>query len=310
MHPFRFGVQMSEATSGAEWADKARRMEGLGYSTLFMPDHFDDTTLAPLPAIAMAAAATETLRVGTLVLGNDYRHPAVVAKEAATIDFLSDGRIELGIGAGWMIADYDELGWEYDRAGLRIERLEEAIAVIKGAWAPGPFSFAGDHYRITDYDATPEPVQKPHPPLLVGGGGKRVLSLAAREADIVGVNPNLKAGAVTADVAKTALAKETADKIGWIREAAGNRFDDIELQVRYFVAAVTDDRVGFAEMMAEPVGISAEDALNSGLALVGTEDEIVETCLQRREEYGFTYIVVGEGEIDSFAPIVERLAGQ
>lgn len=310
MHPFRFGVQMSEATSGAEWAEKARRIEGNGFSTLFMPDHFDDTMLAPMPAIAMAAAATQTLRVGTLVLGNDYKHPAVVAKEAATIDLLSDGRLELGIGAGWMIADYEEIGWEYDRPGVRIERLEEAVVVIKGAWAPGAFSFAGEHYTITDYDATPEPAQKPHPPLLIGGGGKRVLSLAAREADIVGVNPNLAAGAATPEVAKTALAKETADKIGWIKEAAGDRFDDIELQVRYFVAAVTDDRVGFAEMIAGPVGISAEDALASGLALVGTEDEIVETCLQRREEYGFTYIVVGEGEIDSFAPIVERLAGQ
>ncbi|MCZ7531322.1 MAG: LLM class flavin-dependent oxidoreductase [Acidimicrobiia bacterium] len=171
MHPFRFGVQMSEATSGAEWAEKARRIEGNGFSTLFMPDHFDDTMLAPMPAIAMAAAATQTLRVGTLVLGNDYKHPAVVAKEAATIDLLSDGRLELGIGAGWMIADYEEIGWEYDRPGVRIERLEEAVVVIKGAWAPGAFSFAGEHYTITDYDATPEPAQKPHPPLLIGGGG-------------------------------------------------------------------------------------------------------------------------------------------
>lgn len=312
MHPFRFGVQLAEATSGQAWVDQARKLEDLGYSTLFMPDHFDDTMLAPMPAIAMAAAATSTLRVGTLVLGNDYKHPAVVAKEAATIDLLSDGRVELGLGAGWMTADYEELGLEFDRPGVRIDRLSEAIEVVKGAWAPGPFSFSGDHYTVTDYDATPETVQKPHPPLLIGGGGKRVLSLAAREADIIGVNPNLAAGAVGPKIVDTVLAEATTEKIGWIREAAGNRFDDIELQVRYFLAAITDDGRGYAEAMAAGFGVDLDPdaALASSLALVGSVEEIIDRCHQRREEWGFSYIVVGGDEIETFAPVVERLAGR
>ncbi|MEZ5169450.1 MAG: TIGR03621 family F420-dependent LLM class oxidoreductase [Acidimicrobiia bacterium] len=312
MHPFRFGVQLAEASSGRDWADQARKLEDLGYSTLFMPDHYDDTMLSPMPALAAAAAATDTLRVGTLVLGNDYRHPAEVAKEAATVDLLSDGRLELGLGAGWMIADYEELGLDYDRAGVRIDRLAEAIQVVKGAWSPGPFSFTGDHYTIADYDATPEPVQEPHPPLLIGGGGKRVLSLAAREADIIGVNPSLAAGAVDPTIMDDALADATTVKIGWVRDAAGDRFDDIELQVRYFLAAVTDDARGYAEAIAAGFGvdIDPETALASSLALVGSVDEIVDRCYERREEWGFSYIVVGGDEIESFAPVVERLAGQ
>ncbi len=308
--PFRFGVQAAEATSGEDWRTKARQVEDLGYSTLLLPDHFVDTMLAPLTAAAVAAEATSTLRVGTLVLGNDYKHPAIVAKETATIDLLSGGRAELGIGAGWMKADYDALGMTYDRPGVRVDRFEEAIRVIKGSWAEGPFSFAGDHYTVTDYDGTPTPVQQPHPPLLIGGGGRRVLSIAAREADIVGVNPNLAAGAVGNEIVTDTLAEATRQKIAWVREAAGDRFDDLELQVRYFLAAVTDDRIGLAEAMAPGFGISPEDALDSGLALVGTVEEIVDICHERREAYGFSYLVVGDTEMDAFAPVVERLAGE
>jgi len=307
--PFRFAVHLADAVSDDDWREKARRAEALGYSTLYMPDHFVDTRLAPLPAVAMAAAATETLRVGTLVLGNDYKHPAVVAKEAATIDLLSDGRLELGIGAGWMEVDYTALGLPYDPAGVRVDRLAEAVQVIKGCWGDGAFSFSGRHYSITDYDGLPKPVQRPGPPLLIGGGGRKVLSLAGRQADIVGINPNMRAGAMTSEAVQTSLAEHTSEKIGWVRAAAGERFDEIEVQIRYFLCSITDDRVGLAEMMAPGFGITAEQALGSGLALVGTVDHVVEQLEQRREEWGVTNVVIGDDVVDQFAPVVARLAG-
>lgn len=310
-HPrkFRFGVQVTTAESAAHWREKARRIEDLGYSTLFMPDHFEGTPLAPMVAIAFAAEATSTLRVGHLVLGNDYKHPAVVAKEAATIDLLSDGRLELGLGAGWMIADYEQLGIRYDSAGTRIARLDEAIRVVKGCFADGPFDFAGEHYTISGYDAQPSPVQQPHPPLVVGGGGPKVLRLAGREADIVGINPNLRAGAITADAAQSTVAEVTRQKLGWVREGAGDRFDDLELQIRYFVAAITDDARGFAEMMAPAFGIDAESAMGSGAVCVGAVDTVCDLLEQRREEWGVSYCVFGEDTFEAFAPVVARLAG-
>ena len=306
---FRFGVQTAAAASGREWREKARKVEALGYSTLYMPDHFIDTVYAPMVGIAAAAEATETLRVGTLVLGNDYKHPAVTAKEFATLDVLSNGRVEAGIGAGWQQTDYDALGLPYDRPGVRIERLAEAVAICKGAWGPEKFTLDGELYRITDYDGIPKPVQQPHPPILVGGGGERLLKLAGREADIVGINPNLRKGAVTNDAVQTSVASATKQKIEWVREGAGNRFDDLELQIRYFMTAVTDDRRGLAEAMAGGFGLSADDALESGVACVGTVDEICDLLVARRDEWGVSYVVVGDDQYEAFAPIVERLAG-
>jgi probable F420-dependent oxidoreductase len=305
---FRFGVQVSAATSAADWREKARKMEGLGYSTLFMPDHFDGQQLAPMVGMAMAAEATETLRVGALVFDNDYKHPAILAKEAATIDLLSDGRLELGIGAGWMRTDYEALGLPYDSPGTRVERLEEALTVIKGAWGGKPFTFTGKHYSITDYDGLPKPVQQP-PPILIGGGGRRVLSLAAREADIVGINPNLRAGAVGPEAAQDSVAAMTRQKIAWVREAAGDRIDEIELQVRCFVAAITPDRQSMAEAVAPAFGVSAEDALESLIMLAGTVEEVVDQLTARREEHGFSYIVLGDDTYEPFAPVVAQLAG-
>jgi probable F420-dependent oxidoreductase len=306
---FRFGVQASGASSGAEWREFARKVEALGYSTLFMPDHFVDTQLAPMVGIAFAAEATTTLRVGHLVLGNDYKHPAVVAKEAATIDVLSDGRVELGIGAGWMKVDYDALGWEYDRPGVRIARLEEALAVINGAWSEGAYDFAGEHYTIQQYDGIPKPVQQPRPPIVIGGGGEKLLKLAGREADIVGINPNLRAGAVGPDAIKSALAAETTQKIEWVRQGAGDRFDDLELQIRYFVASITDDPHGLADAIAPGFGITGDEALASGLALVGTVDACIEMLQERRERWGVSYISFGQDNFETFAPVVAALAG-
>jgi probable F420-dependent oxidoreductase len=308
MKPFRFGVQMSTVGSGSEWRDKARKLEDLGYSTLFMPDHFGEE-LAPLPAIAMAAAHTTTLRIGSLVFDNDYKHPAILAKEAATIDLLCDGRLELGLGAGWMRTDYDQLGLPYDSPAVRVDRFEEALHVVKQCFTGEKFTYHGEHYRITDYASWPKPVQQPGPPLLIGGGGKRVLSIAAREADIVGVNPNLRAGEIGLEAAKDSLREQTDLKVKWIREAAGARIDDIEIQMRFFITKVTPDRMKLAEAMAPSFGVSPGEALESGAALVGTEDEIAEQLHRRREEWGLSYVVVGDDNIDEFAPIVAKLAG-
>lgn len=307
--PFRFGVQVGDAASDEDWREKARRVEALGYSTLFMPDHFVDTRLAPLPALAMAAAVTDTLRIGSLVFGNDYKHPAVLAKEAATIDLLSDGRLELGLGAGWMEADYRALGLPYDPAGVRIERLAEAVQVVKGCFGPGPFTFEGEHYSLRDYDGTPKPVQQPGPPLLIGGGGRKVLTLAGREADIVGINLNLRAGAITADAALDATAVMTRQKVEWVREGAGDRFDEVELQIRCFLCSVTDDRQAFAEAVAPGFGVSPDEVLEAGPVLVGTLDEMEEQLLRRREEWGVSYVVVGDDVFEALAPLVARLAG-
>jgi len=306
---FRFGVQASGAGSRREWQDKARKIEALGYSTLYMPDHFLDTVHAPMIGIAMAAEATESLRVGTLVLGNDYKHPAVVAKEFASLDVLSDGRVEAGVGAGWMKTDYDALGLPYDRPGTRIERLGEALTILKGAWSDGPFSLDGRHYTISDYDGIPKPAQKPHPPILVGGGGPRLLRLAGREADIVGINPNLRAGEVSPDAVQDSIAAMTKQKIEWVREGAGDRFDALELQIRYFMTSLTDDRRALAEAIAPGFGLDPDVALESGVALVGTVDECCDLLTKRREEWGVSYVVLGDDQFEAFAPVVSRLAG-
>jgi probable F420-dependent oxidoreductase len=307
---FRFGVQTpSSGGSAKAWRERARKIEDLGYSTLFMPDHFVDMELAPMVGISFAAAATERLRIGMLVLGNDYKHPAVAAKEAATVDLLSDGRLEFGLGAGWQQTDYDALGFPYDPAGTRVERLAEAVEVVKGVWSDGPFDFRGEHYTITGYDGAPKPVQRPHPPILLGGGGRRMLQLAGRVADIVGINPNLRRGAVTDDAVKSTLADVTREKLAWVREGAGDRFDDLELQIRYFFAAIHDDARALAGTVAPGFGITADEAIDSAIALVGTVDEVCDRLVQRREEWGVSYVVLGEDSFEAFAPVVARLAG-
>ena len=306
--PFRFGVQTKTAGSRREWVELIRKIDDLGYGSVTMPDHFDDQ-LAPTVALMAAADASERLRLGALVWCNDYRHPVVFAKEAATLDLLSDGRLELGIGAGWMTSDYTEAGLTHDRAGVRIERMVEAVEVLKGLFGDGPFSYQGRHYTITDLDGTPKPVQRPHPPFLIGGGGPRFLRLAGRHADIVGINPNMAAGAITPEIGADATAERYAEKLGWVREGAGDRFDDIELQIRTFFVVVTDDRQGTAEALAAGVGLTPAQGLASPLALVGTPAQIAEDLRERRQRFGFSYIVVGQDQYEAFAPVVEELAG-
>ena len=306
-HTFRFGVQTSSGRTGEEWAEKARRVEGLGYSTLLIPDHFNDQ-LAPMPAMMAAADATTTLRVGSLVLDNDYKHPLIHAKEAATIDVLSGGRLEFGLGAGWMRTDYDASGMVYDSPGVRISRFKEGLTIIKRLLGDGPVNFTGTYYTITNHEGTPKPVQKPVP-ILVGGGGKRVLSIAAREANIVGINFNLEQGAVNRATMQTGGAGSTDEKIGWIRAAAGPRFDDLELNVTVFVAVVTDDQAGMAERVGPGFGMSPAEVLDSPHALIGSVDQIVETLQARRERYGISYVAFSGDGFERLAPVVARLGG-
>ncbi|MBW3668619.1 MAG: TIGR03621 family F420-dependent LLM class oxidoreductase [Actinobacteria bacterium] len=306
--PFRFAVQTAFAPDGKTWRERARQVEDLGYSTLYIPDHFGEQ-FGPLVALAVAADATERLNVGSLVFDNDYRHPLVLAKELATLDLLSEGRLEVGLGAGWMKTDYDESGMAYDSPGTRIDRMVEGLAVMRGLWSQPTFSFSGEHYTITNAQGLPRPHSQPHPKIVIGGGGRKVLSIAAREADIVGVNPDLRSGAVDQNTAASALADRYRERIQWIREAAGDRFDDLELQVLTFMVNVGADPVETAANIAPLFGVDADAALEIPLALIGSVDTICETLQQRREEYGLSYIVVHEPEMAAFGEVVARLAG-
>ncbi|MBW3614860.1 MAG: TIGR03621 family F420-dependent LLM class oxidoreductase [Actinobacteria bacterium] len=308
MRPFRFGVQTSSAPTGRVWRERARKIEDLGYSTLYVPDHFGDQW-GPIVAMTIAAEATETLNVGALVFDNDYRHPVVLGKEIATLDLASEGRVEFGIGAGWMKSDYDEAGLVYDPPGVRIERMVEGLAVMKQLWGEGRAQLDGSHYTLSGAQGLPRPHSAGGPRIVIGGGGRRVLSIAAREADIVGVNPSLAAGYVGAEVAVSSTAPYYRERIGWIREAAGDRFADLELQCLTFMVQFTDDRRGTYEAVAPLFGLTPEEAAEVPIALAGTVAEMVETLQQRREEYGFSYVVVHDPEMEQFAEVVAKLAG-
>ena len=307
--PFRFGVQEHGAASAREWREKARQVEALGYSALYLPDHFGDQ-LAPMPALMAAADATTTLRVGSLVLDNDYRHPVVLAKEAATLDLLSDGRFDLGLGAGWLASDYEQSGIPYDSAGTRIERLEEALVVIKGLLAGGSFSFSGRHYQVKDMEGSPSPAQKPRPPILLGGGGRRMLGLAARQADIVNVNYDLREGRINRALVRTGFAEATDEKLGWIRDAAGDRLESLELSVTIFLVNVTDDRDSMAASVATGLGSEPGAILAMPHFLIGTVDQLVDDLLARRERFGMSFVIVPGTAAESLAPVVERLTGR
>jgi probable F420-dependent oxidoreductase len=309
MHPFRFGVQLSNAENGAAWRATARKIEDLGYSTLFIPDHFEDQ-FGPLVALTVAAEATSTLRVGSLVFGNDYRHPMVLAKEIATLDLFSEGRVEFGLGAGWMTTDYEQSGIGEDPAGIRISRMAESLSVMKSLWSEGEATFAGDHYRIAGALGAPTPVQRPHPPIIIGGGGPRVLGIAAREADIVGVNPSLAAGYIGPEVLETTTADYYHQRIEWIRQAAGDRFDDLELQCLTFLVQIVPDRKEAVARLADMLSLSTEQVEGSPIAMIGSTDEIAQSLRRRREEFGFSYLVVHEAEMEAFAPVVAALTGQ
>ena len=307
--PFRFAFSLDGLDGPDEIAARARRAEDMGYSAVVMTDHFDDRH-GPLVAMTAVALATTSLRVGTLVLANDYRHPAVLAKELASLDQVSGGRLEFGVGAGWMASDYEQAGIGFDRPGVRIERLDEAVSVLEGCFCEGPFDFEGDHYTIKGLESQPKPVQKPRPPLLMAGGGHRMLALAARRADIVGINPSLHSGAIDEHAGPTATAGATDAKLAVVRDAAGDRFGALELQTRVHLAAITDDAHALASAAAPAFGITAEQALASPHALVGTIDECVATIEGWRERWGISYISLMGGSAEAMAPVVERLSGR
>lgn len=309
MTPFRFGVQLSNADSPARWRDLARKIEELGYSTLFIPDHFDDQ-FGPLVALTVAAEATEHLRVGSLVFGNDYRHPVLLAKEIATLDLMSEGRVEFGLGAGWMTSDYEQSGMAMDAPGLRISRMAESLAVMKSLWSTGACTFAGEHYTLSGAKGTPTPYRQPHPPIIIGGGGRRVLGIAAREADIVGVNPSLAAGYIGPEVVATTTAEYYDERVQWIKEAAGDRMGSLELQILTFLVQVVPDREDATQRIAEMMGVTPEQVDGSPIALIGTVEQIIERLIERRQRWGFSYLVVHEAEMESFAPVVAALSGQ
>jgi probable F420-dependent oxidoreductase len=306
-HPrrFRFGIQLHTAPDGASWAGLARKAEDLGYSTLFLPDHFGDQ-LAPVPAMMAAADATTTLRVGALVFDNDYKHPVVLAKELATIDRLSGGRVEVGLGAGWMNTDYEQSGIPMEAPGVRVSRMEEGIAVLKGCFDEGPFSFGGEHYTITGYDGQPKPLQSP-PPLLIGGGAKRVLSIAGREADIVGINPSIHSGAVDAAAAQDGQAERTDEKLGYVKAAAGDRYADLEINMLQFAGIVTDDRAGTAQMMAPLFGMDPSALETYPHVCIGSVEQICESLQYRRERWDASYFVFQGDTMEVMAPVVAAL---
>ncbi len=306
--PFRFTLQASHMEQPEDLIPLARKAEDIGVSVLTVADHLDDQ-LAPIAALMAAADATTTLRVGTLVFSNDYRHPAVLAKEAATVDRLSGGRLEFGLGAGWMTTDYESTGIPLDPPSVRIERLEEALAIITALWSGEPVTHHGRFYDVDGLVGSPLPAQRPHPPIVIGGGGRKVLEVAGRHADVINLNPSLTAGVIDHRAGPTATPESTEQKIGWIRDAAGDRFDGIELGTRIHLAIVTDDRQAMFDALAGGFGMTPEQAAGSPHALCGTIDEIAEDLQERRDRFGLSSIGLSASSLDDLAPLIDRLAG-
>src|ERR671918_244874 len=309
MRPFRFGVNLRSAGSRAEWADKARRLEDQGYAMLSVPDHLAPM-LAPMAALGSAAESTTRLRIGTMVLNNDFRHPVLMAREAAALDVLSDGRLELGLGAGHMKSEYDEAGLRFDPGEVRVARLAEALVVVKRLLEGKPVTFAGDHYHVTDHTIYPRPVQQPRPPIFVGGNAPRVLRLAAREADIVGLTGiSFTRGGLERELSGFRAAAVDA-QVRLVREAAGDSFDTIELNALIQRVVETDDRRAAAVELAQQwPQLSADEILESPYILAGTVEEMAEQLQARRERWGISYFTTQQAYGDAFAPVVARLAG-
>jgi probable F420-dependent oxidoreductase len=313
---FRFGVIDESSLSREEWVQKAQRVEQLGYSTFLIRDHFIqgdfNHQLAPIPALMAAADATKKLRVGSLVFANDYRHPVMLAKEAATLDVLSNGRFELGIGAGWLRSEYEQTGISFDPPGIRVERMQEALHILKGVFAEEPLTFVGKHYSITHLESFPKPTQKPHPTLLIGAGSKRMLSIAAREADIIGILPKALTSGTISEEPSERFAEAIAQKVEWIRQAAGERFDEIELSMVVTVEIAHDQHQKAEQILRQRgwSGITVEQVLEMPSMLIGSIDQITEKIQILRAKYAFSYFVISDTCLETFAPIVTQLNGK
>jgi probable F420-dependent oxidoreductase len=315
--PFRFAVQAHVGpgapipTTATEFRDMARRTEHLGYSTLFLGDHYIDRSritqyVAPLTAMGVAAGCTTTLRIGSRVFCVDYHVPAVLAKEAATLDLLSDGRLELGLGAGWNPVEYEAMGLTFEDAPLRVTKMEEVLALFRAHFNGEELDFRGKHATATGYVGLPLPVQRPHPPIMIGGGRKRVLSIAAREADIVSF-ANVPVVAVD-DAGRTPHDVAT-ERLGWVQAAAGERFDHLDIEASPYFLAITDDPTAAVETVATRFGAPTDIVLDHPNVLIGTAGEIEERLQERRERYCVNYVTIPEAQLEGFAPIAQRLAG-
>jgi probable F420-dependent oxidoreductase len=305
-HAFRFGAKATRATSGKEWRDLAKQAEDLGYASFQIDDHFGNQ-LAPVPAIMAAAAATEKIYVGPHVAGIDFRNPVLFAKEAATIDLLSDGRMMLGLGAGWSKDDYAIAGIEQAPASTRIERLGEAVAIMRGLWGAEPFSFEGAHFTVAESNAMPKPVNQI--PILIGGGGQKLLTLATQVADIVGINPKIVGKSINPRSMATAAADAVDEKIGFVKAAAGDRFGEIELQLQLFKTVVTDDPGPTVDALAKAFGLPPEVVATAPFFQIGSVAQIKENLIAMRERWGISYIVCQNDGTQALAPIVAELAG-
>ncbi len=299
---------MTGSFEGMSWAESAREVEALGYSTLFVPDHFHEG-YGPITAMATAAAATTTLKVGPMVLACDFRHPAVLSRELASIDQLSRGRLEVGLGAGYQETDYDRTGIAMDPPGIRVERLMEHVRVLKLLFGAGPVNFTGRHYEINDLDGTPKPFRAGGPPIIIAGGGERMLRFAATAADIIGVNPKLPSAKRGGAAGRDALGAAIDTKFGWIRDAAGARFEQLEFTAWLSVAAITDDPTAIAERIGRRFDAAADEVLASPIFLLGSEAEVVDRLHERRKRWGYSYHVVQGDKAHEFAPVVRSVAG-
>ncbi|HEX5828009.1 MAG TPA: TIGR03621 family F420-dependent LLM class oxidoreductase [Candidatus Limnocylindrales bacterium] len=318
MKPFRFLAEPGDITDGPSLRDAARKAEAIGISVLVYPDH----VVVPfgfVPLLATAAAATDRLRVAPFVANNDLRHPALLAQDLATLDVLSGGRLEVAIGAGWNRPEYDALGLAFDPVGVRVSRLAEAVTVLKGCFTGEPFSFDGAHYTLTAHTGLPKPLQAPHPPLFIGGGGRRILALAGREADIVGLAPRtmpaVRGGDVVRSDPRSITIAATEEKLAWVREAAGDRYEALELNVYPTGSApqITDNaRKAAADVLdgiraRTGVEITVEEYLESPHVFIGSVGALVAKLEELRERLGIASFMVGD--VDTLAPVVERLAG-
>jgi probable F420-dependent oxidoreductase len=313
--PFRFGVWAENAHTPAQLLDTACRAEGSGFSTLLIRDHliegpFPDQ-FGPLTALAFVAARTTTLRVGTMVISNDFRHPAVLAKEVATLDVLSEGRAELGLGAGFLRMEYEQTGMAFDDAGTRVDRLEEALDVLKGLFSPGPFEYRGRHYRIEGLESFPVPAQRPHPPILVAGSRRRMLSLAARQADIVAIQPVSTGSGDVVDDSDARSPERLQLQLGWIRDAAEGRLSELELSSSATIVVAHDRTRAAAELaLSRNWAVTPEQVLEMPSVFIGSEGQVSELFEERRERFGLSYFVMTDLALDAARPLVARLAGR
>ena len=320
--PFRFGVQSFHAESGKAWAEQAQAAEHLGYSAFHLADHIIGPgpalertnhplqSLAAVPAMAYAAAVTSTIKIGCRVFCVDYHLPVVLIKEAMTIDMLSDGRLELGLGAGWLADEYAAMGLTMDSPGRRINRLRRVVEATKAYAASGQLSIDNEDIHWQEFEGMPKPVATPHPPIMIGGGSPKVLKLAGETADIVSLNFNNRQGIIGPDGIQTSTAEETEKKLGWIKSGAGSRFKDLEIEIGAYFTFVTDDKDPIVAGMAQGFGTTPEAMLEHPHALFGSVDEICDTLEQRRARYGISYVTVGYQNMEAFAPVVARLSGR